>query len=635
MPHNRQSPADLLAASNALAERGMHENAVGMALEALNAKPSDGVAISLHERISISGFYGTPTQRAAGKESCDIIATNRSLPWSTKNLARQNSTFYASSLGELMPSTRIKQIGFTPPDNYKPMNPSISRNGNELWLIQRTVNYIIREDGSYDMRGDSAIRTRNHLLKLSNELEVMSSEEILPPEDLPPPLYNLVIGWEDCRLFFWRGEPWCTATVRELNHEGWCEIVLSRIVGAGTGNCRFADHRVIVPNFNQEKQHEKNWMPMVVGDDLYFLYSSDPTRIIDHHGNLVSAKQTGIAADSFRGGGPVVEMDGGWLALIHESHGMFDGRRRYMHRFVWYDSAGRLAKHSESFYISKLGIEFSAGLARNPSTGDIVISFGIEDRESWLASINPDDIRKCLQASGPVMKRLADDIYTLSLINDQVNRPLSNIAMVDCFCNIAIRSGLPLHADAPKNWDNLLSVYHATMTTDSNLPIMDVAATPESALLPSLSLLGYLNLVSINLDEPNPRVDGGIEYRQGDCTQTDFTDGHFGFIACLSVVEHGVDIGKFLSESSRILRKGGHLMVSTDYWHDAVDTRGQTAFGAPVKIFTAQDMNDMITIAQANGLEIRSPLRLQCEDKVVSWIGMDYTFINVLFEKVR
>ena len=635
MMGNQQTPAGLLAASNAFADEGMHEQAVELALEALGQCGDDGTRVSLHERISISGFYGNAERHIAGKESCEILAVDRSLPWSTRNLARQNSTFYARSLKDIMPSAAIVRTEFTPLDGYNPMNPSISRNGNELWMIQRTVNYVIRDDGSYDMRGDSAIRTRNHLLRLSDDLSVMSSEEILPPSDLPPPLYDRVIGWEDCRLFFWKGEPWCTATVRELNREGWCEIVLSRIAGAGTGNCHLADHRVITPNFVQERQHEKNWIPMVVGDNLYFLYSSDPARIIDHHGNLVSTKQTGMAADSFRGGGPLIEMDGGWLALIHESHGMFDGRRRYMHRFVWYDTIGRLSRHTEAFYISKLGIEFAAGIARNPTTGDMVISFGLNDRESWMASVDPNDIRGCLRASGPVTERLADDMYTLSLINDQVNRPLSDISMVDCFCNIAIRSGLPLHADAPKNWDNLLAVYHATMTADSNLPVMDVAATLESAFLPSLSMMGYQKLVSINLDEPNPRIADGIEYRQGDCAGTNFPDGHFGFIACLSVVEHGVDIAKFLAESSRILRKGGHLMVSTDYWHDAVDTHGQMAFGSPVKVFTAQDMNDMVTMAQTNGLEIRSPLRLQCNDKVVSWIGMEYTFINVLFEKVR
>ena len=58
---------------------------------------------------------------------------------------------------------------------------------------------------------------------------MLSSTEILPPADLPEPAFGLVLGFEDARLFFWAGGLWCSATVRELTTEGWCEQVLARI----------------------------------------------------------------------------------------------------------------------------------------------------------------------------------------------------------------------------------------------------------------------------------------------------------------------------------------------------------------------------------------------------------------------
>lgn len=627
------NPKAALSTAESMAQSGKHDAAIAFAEIGLTLDPDAEMKVKLLERISISGFYSKLDRRKLlGKSACETIAIDRGNSWQTKNLARQNSTYYARGSRDLMPSTRFQEVAFSPPYDYKPMNPSITSHDGQLWMNQRTVNYLIRPDGSYDMRGDSAIRTINYIMRLGDDLSVQSAEEILPPENLPKPLYEPVIGWEDCRLFFWRGEPWCTATVRELNADGYCEIVLSRIVDAGNGKRRFADHRVITPRFT-ERQHEKNWMPMVVGDDLFFLYSSDPTRVIDHEGNLVSSKVAHIASDSFRGGGPLVEFEGGWLALIHESHGMPDWRRRYMHRWAWYDSIGRLARYSEAFYIKDLGIEFAAGLARHPKTGEIIASFGVHDRSSWLAVFDPSEIKRILRPAGVPLQQLPIDPDGMAWISSQTNRTLADTAVVDRSTSFLQRAALPTHGDKEKNWDNLIAIWHTILTTDSNHAVMDIGATPESAYLPSLRRLGYQDLVSINLNEPNPRTVDGIVYRQGDCTASDFPDGHFSFISCLSVIEHGVDIRKFMQESSRLLRSGGHLFVSTDYWQDPVDTMGQMAFGAPVKVFAAGDIVEMVRIAQESGLQVTGNIDLSCKQRVVNWIGMDYTFINVLFRK--
>ena len=617
-----------LQTCNMLADQHRHDEAVSLANETLLENPGNPLESAFHERISISGFYCVDqTFKDLGKASCEAIAMNRLLPWGTRNLARQNSTFYAKSVSDMMPSARLHRVDFIPPDDYRAMNPSITSYNEQLWMIQRTVNYEIRSDGSYDMRGDSAIRTRNHLLKLATDLSIISSEEILMPEDMPQPLYNLVVGFEDSRLFFWKGEPWCTSTVRELNYEGWCEITLARITGVGTGTCRLADYRVIRPNFCN-KQHEKNWMPLVIGDELYFLYSSDPTQIIDHNGNLISKKPVSLAFDSFRGGGPLLEFNGGWLALIHESHNMFDSRRRYMHRFAWYDGEGRLSRYSLSFYINTLGIEFAAGLAKNPADGSIIASFGLADKESWLVSISPDDICNCL-IEAPVVQEhpIEEDVLV------QTNRPLANMSVVDRYVEASQNLKLPIHFDRPKNWDNYLAVWHALKTTTLDEPILDAGASKLSVFLPGLKEKGYTNLTGIDIIQTETEYVDGICYTYGDITGTTYNDGHFGFIACLSVIEHGVDDELFIKEMSRILRNDGHLMVSVDYWQDPIDTGGLVAFDVPVQIYSADDIHNLVRIAAENGLELVGDLETACEQRVVSWIGLDYTFMNLLFKK--
>jgi hypothetical protein len=393
-----QSAQELLNQANRYASENNNEAAVDAALLAVKSYPDDPLITDLHERISISGYYSSnPQHKELAKTSCEFIASNKQESWSRKNLARQNYTWYAPSLAELAPSTRHTPVDFIPKYNYKATNPSLAVKDNKLWMIQRTVNYLIRPDGSYNMRGDSAIRTINYLLELDDDFNVLNQEIINYPDDLPPAKYPLVIGFEDSRLFFWRGEAWCTSTVRELTQDGWCEIVLAKISDIGSGQCKLTDWQVIHPNFC-DKQHEKNWMPLIYADQLYFIYSSDPARIIDYKGNLVSEKSTNFASDSYRGGGSAVPFDNGYLTLVHESTGMPEGRRRYLHRFVWYDQYGNLKKHSSAFYLKSLGIEFSPGFTAHPSRNSLVIGFGLEDRESWLAEVSSNDVRSMLRS---------------------------------------------------------------------------------------------------------------------------------------------------------------------------------------------------------------------------------------------
>jgi len=43
-------------------------------------------------------------------------------------------------------------------------------------------------------------------LQLSDDLDTQAAAEILPPADMPEPAFKLMLGFEDLRLFSWRGE---------------------------------------------------------------------------------------------------------------------------------------------------------------------------------------------------------------------------------------------------------------------------------------------------------------------------------------------------------------------------------------------------------------------------------------------
>jgi hypothetical protein len=102
------------------------------------------------------------------------------------------------------------------------------------------------------------------------------------------------------------------------------------------------------------------------------------------------------------------------------------------------------------------------------------------------------------------------------------------------------------------------------------------------------------------------------------------------------VIEHGVPVDAYLREAARLLRPGGLLITSTDFWCDGVATDGLEAYGAPVKVFTAADVTACVQAAEALGLVPLSPVDLSCDERVVRWerLGLDFTFVNFVLERV-
>jgi hypothetical protein len=198
------------------------------------------------------------------------------------------------------------------------------------------------------------------------------------------------------RLFAWGGQLWCISTLRELTPEGWCEQVLARIEIGDPANARLTDWRVLHPD--GPRLHEKNWMPLVDADQLQFVYLCDPTRILDDTARTITETLPAIKADQFRGSSQAISFDGGWLALIHEARVLSGSERRtYHHRFVWLDNDRVLRGVSRAFFFHRKAVEFAAGLAWHPDGKRLMVSFSVDDHESWIATIDADDVRGALQ----------------------------------------------------------------------------------------------------------------------------------------------------------------------------------------------------------------------------------------------
>jgi glycosyltransferase involved in cell wall biosynthesis len=353
----------------------------------------------LREEFSIAANYARdPVRKDRGFAACNWLALNRGIPDGSRELAWSNLFYYLEPASVMMPSFAARRIGFTPPDGYRPSNPSVTRWGECIVLAQRAVNYTLKEQGLDYQTADAApVNTRNFLLRLTNELDIQSAVEVLPPADMPAPAFDRILGFEDLRLFVWRGELWCTACVRELTPEGWCEQVMARIDESGPGPCELTDWRVLHPD--GPRLHEKNWMPQVDGDRLRLVYSCDPTRVLDDQSRTTIETTPSIAAKRFRGGSQAIAFDGGWLALIHEVQWRQSVERRfYQHRFVWFDNeSGKLQRVSRPFYFHQKGVEFAAGLAWHPDGKRLLVSYSVADSESWIATIDAVEVQDVLE----------------------------------------------------------------------------------------------------------------------------------------------------------------------------------------------------------------------------------------------
>lgn len=196
---------------------------------------------------------------------------------------------------------------------------------------------------------------------------------------------------------------------------------------------------------------------------------------------------------------------------------------------------------------------------------------------------------------------------------------------------------VPLHRGSEKNWDHLAAVSTILANTTPSARILDAGAELYSNVLPALFLYGYRDLHGINLTFTSAGRRGPIRYIPGDLTRTPYADGFFDAIACLSVIEHGVPLREYFREMFRLLKPGGLLITSTDYFPTPIATAGHVAHGMPIKIFTKPEIEEAFNLAKAIGFEMTGPVDLECEEKPIHWeqFGLEYTFLIFTLRKPR
>jgi SAM-dependent methyltransferase len=195
---------------------------------------------------------------------------------------------------------------------------------------------------------------------------------------------------------------------------------------------------------------------------------------------------------------------------------------------------------------------------------------------------------------------------------------------------------LPLHPSEEKNWDHLAAVEAILSSTPKTGRVLDAGAEIYSNVLPALYVCGYRNLFGMNLSFADPARRGPIRYLPGDITCTGFADDFFDAVSCMSVIEHGVPIEAYFREMYRVLKPGGLLITSTDYYPEPIDTAGKIAHGAPIKIFNRQEIEEMLHQSTKCGLELTGEIDLRrCAGRPIRWdlYDLEYTFLIFTLRK--
>lgn len=304
---------------------------------------------------------------------------------------RPEATFPAEGrlvLSEHLPDSAFVRLTVPESETFLPCNPSIAKDGHGgLSCLVRTVNYELGEEDGIWFRGDPAPNTRNYLIPLGQNLSQQSVEWVndLMVRNTRVPARD---GLEDGRLFWWRDGWWFIATAL---HHG------PRVRGT-MALCKLDKTTVTGLEFlhsPHNREVEKNWMPLVEGDQLSMVYMHHPAESYE-----ISPVKRRIWLGGYppltgwSGGSQLISHGGAYLGVVHQRR-KHKNRAHYAHRLVQYNGNLEPFAAGREFYFRGEQIEFCPGIVEHD--GRYVVSFGVKDREAWLVSLTKNQVAALLK----------------------------------------------------------------------------------------------------------------------------------------------------------------------------------------------------------------------------------------------
>lgn len=245
---------------------------------------------------------------------------------------------------------------------------------------------------------------------------------------------------------------------------------------------------------------------------------------------------------------------------------------------------------------------------------------------------------KQLQKKDPdVLNRRSKVINVIKVLHswDDLGKSIEYLQRDQCF-----------HTDPLKNWD-LAQIGELLDKLPKSARILDAGCSESHcSLLKYLKKKNFNALIGMDLHisfddriqqflfmKNERKLKPPFQLIEGNIINTKFKDESFDAILCLSVIEHGVEINAFLNEIKRLLRPNGLLYLSTDYWPQQISTQNINPWGLPWKIFSHDDIQDLLKIANKIGFLIDDSKIPNVGEPIVKWSGKQYTFLSIVLKK--
>ena len=210
-------------------------------------------------------------------------------------------------------------------------------------------------------------------------------------------------------------------------------------------------------------------------------------------------------------------------------------------------------------------------------------------------------------------------------------KPLRTVSEYNAAVEEVRALGLCPHFHRIKTWDALSALKFILNNTGSKSSVLDAGGEIYSPLVEWLYLYGYKDLCVCNIDFENDFRRGTVDYRNADFVDQEFQEDTFDVVVSLSVIEHGLDIQTTLEEFYRIVKPGGYLIISTDYWPEKIDTQDKkTRYGEGVQewnIFDREEVVDILDMANSIGFKTPDERELSVDEQTIEWKDKSYTFI--------
>lgn len=252
---------------------------------------------------------------------------------------------------------------------YKPSSVSFVEYCGVKLVNTRYVNYELTPKGYYIINHpQSHLDTVNCLTFLNDDYT--NGPSTFMRDDIKLKKYNSnVHGLEDVRLFNYKNQVYFIATQREYSSNGKSRMMMGIY---DLDEKTYRDCVVLEPP--TDTYCEKNWIPLVKDDELYFIYGWSPIKIgkIDADNKLKIVQEIPVPTifGNLKGSTSFVPYKDELLGVVHYS---IDGEpRRYYHRMLRLnkDTLKPIAL-SSPFVFEKEGIEYCIGFTMTDDTAHL------------------------------------------------------------------------------------------------------------------------------------------------------------------------------------------------------------------------------------------------------------------------